>query len=405
MLTKVTQNYRRHPESFWIICLLAFLVSFTSISVDLVTPSLPLLTKYFDASSGEVKLLVNAFFLGFAIAHLFWGVLSDRFGRRSILVIGLSLHFIATLACILSNDLNILLGFRFLQGVGGASCVILTRAVVRDIYGAERATKAMATVILVFIPIPIITPILGGFLIMHFSWQSLFFIMALCGLLALILVLVLLAETAPIKSVSSKLDPDQRGFLPVIKNRFFMKNTLTNMFGFGALLICITNFPYFLYDNYNFTPQQVGWFFALFDAALGLGVIALRVVVPRFGLKRTVYTGLYLIAFGWTALTLLYVSDISQFMYSAIAILMSCVGMGVVMTLTPGQAMVPFTANSGAASSLYGILQYGGSTLMVTMVNSFQGESILPAIITAAVASYLSIICYWGFGKSARHKV
>ncbi len=82
------------------------------------------------------------------------------------------------------------------------------------------------------------------------------------------------------------------------------------------------------------------------------------------------------------------------------AIAASCTGMGIVMSLTPGQAMVPFTINSGAASSLYGILQYGGATLLVSLVNSYYGESILMTIIFATIASYLSLILYWGFGLS-----
>jgi MFS transporter, DHA1 family, multidrug resistance protein len=392
------RKYRRHPESFWIICLLALLMSFTSISVDLLTPSLPVLTKIFDATSNEIKQLINAFFLGFAIAHLFWGVLSDRYGRRWILAIGISLYCIATLACLLSDNLNVLLLFRFLQGIGGASCIILTRAVVRDIYGAERATKAMANVILVFAPVPIIMPIIGGFLITRFDWTSLFLLMGCSALIALILVMVLLTETAPAKSKQSTPPVGERGFMPVIKNRFFMKNTLANMFCFGSLLICVTNFPYFLYNNYQFAPQQVGWFFALFDAALGLGVIVVRVIIPRIGLSKTLYTGFYLIAGGWTALTIFQLSDMNVFVFSAFAIVSFCVGMGIVMSLTPGQAMVPFTLNSGAASSLYGIIQYGGGSLMVLAVNNFQGESVMIAIITATLASYLSLLCYWALG-------
>ncbi|MBT7951195.1 MAG: multidrug effflux MFS transporter [Gammaproteobacteria bacterium] len=399
MPARFIKKYRPHPESFWVIVLLALLLSFTSISVDLITPSLPVLTKIFDSTSNEIKLLINAFFFGFAIAHLFWGVLSDRFGRRLILITGILLYILATFACLFSTELELLIVYRFLQGIGGASCTILSRAVIRDIYGAERATKAMSSMILVFVPIPIFMPIIGGFLITQFEWTSLFWLMLISSILTLLLVIIILTETAPSKIVGSTRIMDvERGFLPVIKNRFFVKNTLANMFCFASLLLCVTNFPHFLYHNYNFTPQQVGWFFALFDGGLGAGVIAVRFIVPRVGIKKTLFMGFYLTSFAWSVLMTVQFFSPGMLPYSASAIVLSCVGMGIVISLTPGQAMVPFTQNSGTASALYGIIQYGGGTLMVLVLNSFQFEGALAVIIIAAIASYLSLFSFWLFG-------
>jgi MFS transporter, DHA1 family, multidrug resistance protein len=399
MFNHVVKKYRPHPESIWIILLLALLMAFASISIDLLTPTLPILTGVFQATAYEVKLLIHTFLFGFAAAHLFWGSLSDRFGRRAILIFGILLYCFATLGCLSTRNLNILLIFRLLQGIGGATCIILCRAVVRDVYGAERATKAMSSVILVFVPIPIISPILGGFLITHFDWTYIFWTMEICALTALVLVILLLAETAPRKILKSvDVATGEIGFLPVLKNRFFLKNTLANTFCFGSLLICLTSFPYFLSSNYNFSPQQVGFFFALFDASLATGAIAVRVIVPKIGIKATLYTGFYLMLCGWSGFIIFQLLGIEALTYPATAIALACMGMGIVMSLTPGQAMVPFTLNSGAASSLYGIIQYGGATLMVLAANSFHGQSILATIVIAFLASFLSLICYWVFG-------
>lgn len=404
--TSLNNSYRLDPESVWVIVLLAALMSFVSISIDLLTPTLPILTKTLDASANNIKLVIHAFFFGFGIAHLFWGSLSDRFGRRKILLSGIVLYCLATLGCIFSPHLSLLILFRLLQGIGGATGVILARAILRDIYGADRTTRAISSMMLVFVPIPVITPIIGGYMITRFDWVVIFWVMEISGILALILITFFLAETAPRKTSSPTPDaPESQGFVSILKNPFFMKNTLANMFCFGGMLICLTNLSYFLSGKYGFSPQQIGFAIALFDAALAVGVFLVRVIVPRLGVEKTINTGLCLTVAGWLCIVTIYAMSPQLLSVMAMGMILACIGMGMAMSLAAGQALVPFTVNSGAASSLYGIIQYGGGTLIIVLAGLVQGEALLYAILLATLSAVLSLTSYYTLGQRGNPRV
>ena len=397
--TSLNGKFQLDPESVWVIVLLAALMSFVSISIDLLTPTLPNLTETFDTSANNIKLVIHAFFFGYGVAHLFWGSLSDRFGRRRILLSGILLYCLATLGCIFSSNLGMLILFRLGQGIGGAAGVILARAILRDIYGAERTTRAIAGMMLIFVPIPVITPIIGGYLITHFDWLVIFRVMGICGLLAIFLVTFFLAETAPSKTSGANLSmPGNHGHAAILKHRFFMQNTLTNMFCFSGMLICLTHLSYFLAGNYGFSPQQTGFVIALFDASLAVGVFLVWVTVPRLGVANTIYTGLFLTVFGWIWIMTLYSLSPEFLNLMAVGMICSCIGMGMVMSLTAGQALIPFTVNSGAASSSYGIIQYGGGTIMVVLAGLLQGDSLFFAILLATICAVLSLAGYHVLG-------
>ena len=404
--TSLNNRFQLNPDSMWVIVLLATLMSFVSISIDLLTPTLPILTKTFDASANNIKLVIHAFFFGYGIAHLFWGSLSDRFGRRKILLTGTLLYCLATLGCIFSNHLGLLILFRLIQGIGGATGVILARAIIRDIYGAERTTKAISSMLLIFVPIPVITPIIGGYLITHFDWVIIFWVMEISSLLALILITLFLAETAPLKTSNPTLVvPENHGLISILKNHFFMKNTLANMFCFGGMLICLTNLSYFLSGKYNFSPQQIGFAISIYGAALAIGVCLVRVIVPRLGVEKTIYTGLYLTVFGWLCILNIYSMTPHLLNLMTMGMILSCIGMGMVMSLVAGQALIPFTVNSGAASSLYGIIQYGGGTLMIVLAGIIQGETLLYAILLAMLSAILSLASYHILGDRGKSRV
>lgn len=395
VINKITNRFLLAPQSNWILFLLALLLAFASLSIDLITPALPTLTKVFKASNNEITFLIQSFFIGFAIAHLFWGGLSDRYGRRPILVIGICSYCIATVACLLTNDLKLIVLFRFLQGVGGASCVVLCRAVIRDIYGAENATRAMSSMLVFFAPIPIIMPLLGGFIVSHFHWTTIFWAMLLVAMVILAMVVLLLSETASTKTQETSNTTDQQqGYSAILGNRFFIKNTLATTFCFAGLLICITSFPYYLDSELGFSSQQTGNFFSLFGAALFLGAISVKALVPRTGIVKTLYLGFFQALTGWLILLLLLANGVSNLSYLAFCVVLSTTGIGIVISLTPGQAMVPFKSNSGSASSIYGIMQYGGGTLLAFIMNSLAGPSLTMSIIMLIVASSGALLFY-----------
>lgn len=391
MIKRVTVK----PEGFVILIILAITTAFTSLANDLITPTLPLLATIFQVTPERMQGSLFAFFVGFGVAHLFWGSLSDIYGRRIIMLIGIMIFCLSTMGCIITQDIDLHLTFRFLQGIGGAAGMILTRAIVRDIYGAERTTKAMSNVITLFVPVTIILPMLGGFLFTHFKWNTTFWTMEIIGILAFLAVFVFLIETAPTKLGKQKKEAITISALSrILSERSFLRNTFSNMFGFTALLIFLANFPNILVENYGLNPQQNGYFLAAFGASLSVGVLIVRLLVPRYTVNGSIYLGAGFSAFGWGIILL-----INYFLFPSISILItiiciSTIGLGVMFTLTPGQAMVPFTQYSGTASSIYGILQYGGASTIAHFVGKLHNGNILPVVCTITTLIIFALINY-----------
>ncbi|MGE0735648.1 MAG: MFS transporter [Alphaproteobacteria bacterium] len=142
--------------------LLTALVSFSALSVDLILPALPNLIGYFKSDVPTAQLTVSVFIVGFAVAQLAYGSLSDRFGRRPTLLIGLAVYLIASLACTLADSMEQLIVGRFFQALGACSGIVVGRAIVRDVYGPKRAAKVLAYVGMVMGLVPAAAPILGG---------------------------------------------------------------------------------------------------------------------------------------------------------------------------------------------------------------------------------------------------
>jgi len=385
-----TPNILRLQNNVGILALLALTTSFPSIAIDLLIPGVPRLASDLQVSPEQAKLTVQGFFLGFAIAHLFVGQMADSYGRRSVLLSGIAVFTAASVACATTGDLTVLLVLRFVQGVSGAAGVILARTVIRDIYGPERTTKAMSTMFMIFVPIPIVMPVVGGALVGNFGWQAVFVTMGVIGLVAGVIVFRYLPETlAPASGAAL----ENRGWLKtpglILGNRSFMRNSLAVMFCFGAVVLMLSELPHILSRHFGYGPQELGFAFALIGAALAAGVYAVRALVPRVGIDGAIYLGLFAMVLGWSCVLGLALIGFRELTYLAPQAVAASVGMGILMSLAAGQAMVPFAANAGAASSFYGALLYGGSTLLAWLAGLVVGGSI---VVLSAAISLLTLV-------------
>ncbi|MGI9344598.1 MAG: multidrug effflux MFS transporter [Gammaproteobacteria bacterium] len=379
-----------------ILALLALIAAFPSIGVDLLLPGLPGLASDLRVPSESAKQAVQVFFLGFAAAHLFLGPLSDRCGRRPILLTGIAAYTIASLGCAFTGDLPVLLALRAAQGVFGAAGIILARAIISDIYGPAGTTKAMAGMFMFFVPIPIVLPILGGALVAYSGWEAVFVTMAAIGALAGIIVWRRLPETLPAVDVTNT---TARNWIGVVKrifgNRQFLRNSLSVTFCFGALVLMMSELPYILNDYFQFGPRQIGYSFALIDTALAAGVYSVRALVPRYGIDRTVYIGLFAMVAGWLCILGLLMLGVIELRFLIAEAMVGCFGMGILMSLAAGEAMVPFSANAGTASSFYGTLLYGGATGLAWLLGRLVGGSILVISMEISMLAIAALAIYW----------
>jgi len=180
--------------------LLAALTGLTALSIDMSLPAMPQLQQAFGAGVSSVQLTLSVFLAGFALGQVFCGPLSDRFGRRPVLVAGLALFTVAGFVCAASTSLHMLVAFRFVQGMGASVGPVVARAVVRDRFDARRSAAVLSQMTQVMIVAPLLAPTLGGHLLVYFGWPAIFILLGASGALMSIVCWRYLPETSGSRS-------------------------------------------------------------------------------------------------------------------------------------------------------------------------------------------------------------
>src|SRR5574340_191554 len=160
------------PHSSSLVVLLATLVALGPISTDLYLPALPALATYFGSDVSRVQLTLSVFLAGFAVAQIVYGPLSDRFGRRPVMLAGLTIYLLASVACAFAVSIDGLIAARFLQALGACAGPVLGRAIVRDVYGPVEAARVLAYISGAMAIAPMLGPMLGGWLTVLFGWRA-----------------------------------------------------------------------------------------------------------------------------------------------------------------------------------------------------------------------------------------
>lgn len=272
--------------------LLGLLVALAPLATDLYLPSMPAMTHALGASAREVQLTLSGYMLAWAVAQLFAGPVSDRVGRRPALLGALALFTIASVACALAPDVVTLIAARMVQGVAGATAVVVPRAAVRDLHAGERAAQMLATMMIVLAMAPVVAPSIGGVLQAAFGWRSNFVFLALYGLAALVLVARRLPETIRARDPAA-LDPRRmaanwRRILGSAQFRGYLAVAALNQ---AALFAYLAGSSFVMIDVLGTGAQT----FALLFGAVMVGnvsgaAIASR-LVRRLGIDRMIRIG------------------------------------------------------------------------------------------------------------------
>ncbi|MGZ3340298.1 MAG: multidrug effflux MFS transporter [Reyranella sp.] len=246
------------PRSAGYVALLVALGSFGSLTMSIYTPVMPSVGADLGAGSDSVKLTLTTYMLGFAIGQLFYGPLSDRYGRRPVLLVGVSFFIATTFACSLAPSIGSLIGLRVLQGLGAASGAVLSRALTRDAYSAHEMPVVMSWISLGMNISPSIGPTLGGFLGEWLSWRATFWFVGGFGLVLLLVSSLGLKETNRHRSAHVDLASLLRGSGEMLRDRHFLGYVLTLGFAMAINFGMLAGAPFILQDRLGFSPQEFG---------------------------------------------------------------------------------------------------------------------------------------------------
>ena len=351
-----------------LILILSGLMAFTSLSTDIYLPAMPTMAKDLH---GNVELTITGFLIGFTIAQLIWGPISDHMGRRKPLFIGMVLFIIGSAGCALSTSITQIVFWRVFQALGACTGPMLARAMIRDLFARTRAAQMLSTLVLVMAIAPIAGPLIGGQIIRLSTWHSIFWLLVVIGALMFIS-LNWLPETLPEdKRVKASLAGAFRNYRSLLTNGRFMRYTLSLTFYYVGAYAFITGSPFVYISYYHVDPQHYGWLFALNI----IGVMAMSVVnrrlVQRHALEQLLKYATMLAALAAVALALLVKLESGGIVAIIVSIFL-LFSMNVIIAATSTAAALDAVPNiAGSASALIGALQYGSGIISSLLLAAF----------------------------------
>src|ERR1700759_1736821 len=271
--------------------LLVVMTGLTPISLYMLVPALPVLAKTFDSSISLAQMTVSMYMVGIACSQIIMGPLSDRFGRRPVLLAGMSLMVAASAACVYAENLPQLIAARFFQALGGASGMVISRAIVRDLYSRDQISAKLSLVIAVMMIAQMLSPLTGGLLDIAFGWRAIFFLITAASLSIVIAIAVFLPETRRVRATGSSF---RRDIGVLFTTKAFIGYLLCQVLASQIIFAFAGGGPYILVNQMGRTSAEYGAWFATTGFAYLVGNLCCVRFAPRHSLERLIWFGLAL---------------------------------------------------------------------------------------------------------------
>lgn len=385
-----------------LILILGALSAFGPLSLDMYLPSLPGLARDLGSSASQAQLSLTFCLLGLAVGQLLAGPLSDVRGRRGPLLISLAIYFAASLACVYSPGIWVFCALRLVQGLSGAAGIVLSRAVVRDMYTGTELTRCFAMLMLVNGAAPVVAPILGAQLLNWTSWRGIFLILAAIGIIMLASVWLWLPETLPRgRRVRGGLPQTLSAFRSLLRDRRFVGLALSQGFMYAAMFAYISGSPFVLQELYNVSPQG----FSLMFAINGLGIILTGQTAGRLAGRvreeRLFAAGIAMGLAGGLGLLVSVLADVG------LAAILCCLflvvsSIGIASTSGTSLAMEHYGHAAGSASALLGLVSFIAGGIVSPLVGLGGQGTALPMGALIAAAEVGALLCYVSLARSVR---
>jgi DHA1 family bicyclomycin/chloramphenicol resistance-like MFS transporter len=380
------------------------LTLFGPLAIDMYLPALPRISSDLRASTSSVQLSLTACFVGLAVGQLVIGAASDRFGRKRPLGVGLLLFIGASLACAFAPGIALLIACRVLQGIGGSAGMVISTAVVRDLFSGTLAAVFFSRIFLVMGVGPLLAPQIGAELLRVSSWRGIFVALAILGAVLLTLVLTELPETlAPHRRQHGGLSATRRSVRALLADRPFLANALCGGFAIGVAFAYVAGSSFVLENLYGLSPQAYGLVFA----ANGMGVVAASQANARLvvsvGPARMLSVGVValLSAAVWLLLAVLAMpGDLAAVLPPLLFVTASFALIG---SNTRALALNDFPNSAGSASAILGVIQFAIGALVAPLVGISGSHDALPMAVVITCLAAAALACrIWTPPSTAR---
>lgn len=388
------------PSVLRLTLVLGALAAFAPMSIDMYLPGLPALADAFHADAGAVELTLSAFFAGLVCGQVVYGPLSDRFGRRRPLALGIVVYVLASVGCALASSLTALIALRFVQALGGCAGLVISRALVRDLFDAQESARMFSLIMLVMGAAPILAPLAGGVLLVGFGWRSIFWALALFGLLVLAASAAWMPETRRGRGEALSVSQTLRGYAHMLADRRFLGYALAGGLAQAGMFAYITGSPSVFIEQNGVPPQHYGWLFG----SNAFGLIAASQINRRLLVTHSAQRVLWRAnqvnaAFGVLLLAAA-LSGAGGFIGLLVPLFGYVASLGFIGPNATALAMKEQGQRAGSAAALLGTLQFALAAVASAVLGLLHEASAVPMALAIAICGVLALTAHRAMGRN-----
>ena len=379
------------------IILLAAVSALGPVGMQILLPALPVIKQKFYVTNDIAQLTLSLSMLAIAIGTLVYGPLSDKFGRKRVMLVGIIITIFGSIVCFVADSIMLLISGRFIQAFGGAVGLVLARAIVRDVYGPEEAARVIATLVMVMVVLPMMSPALGGELMQRFGFESVFIVIAFASAIAFVFLFLWLPETlakpVPFEGVKSML----MTFSKLFASRVFCGYAFCVTFVSVVFFSFISAAPEIMVSVLKRPPTEYGYYFIMIPAGFMTGNYVARHYGRTISIDNMIAIGASIGVIGIVLALLLQTLGMSSPVALFLPIALAVFGNGITLPNAQAAAINEFPEYAGTASGLTGFLQMAVSSVAAQAVALIFNGTVYPLLGLMLVASIISLLIFrWG---------
>lgn len=380
-----------HPSKNTALGVLACLAALTTLATNIILPAFPDIGRTLAVSPQSLAVTLSAFFIPFALGQLVIGPVSDRRGRKGLMLSGLAVLAIGSIVCALATELEWLIVGRAIQGLGACAPSVLARSIIRDLFEGVTLSRALSFVMVAMAAAPGFSPLVGGLLSHMVGWRSTFWLVAALTLLLGLLYSTRIGEThLPTARRDAFIAATFTSYVQLLGDRRFMAPAMGVGLAVGGLLASFAATPAILMGGLGLTSIELGYFFAVTVLVVfGAGIMAPR-LATRWSAPVVATVGCTIALAGSIAL----LAGSAGLLHFSVSMSIFLFGIGLLNPLGTAMALQPFGARAGAASALLGFLQMGAASLTITAMAAAKGPAnrLLGEVLVACMGMSLTFL-------------
>lgn len=391
---------------FWL-TLLTVLVGLPRLTLDLHLPALPAMADYFQTSDSQLQLVLTLYTLGSAISLLVSGPLTDRFGRRPVLLAGLTMYVLATITCALADSLGVLVIARLFQALGGCCTTVIGRVIVRDYFDRHEQARLLGLISMAMAVSPMAAPVLGSVLLPLLGWRGLFVLLGVVGSVLCLVVQRRLPETRPPEVAAAPPANVLRIYSQLLRDRYFLRYALAIGCVYSTYFPFISESSALLQRGFDLSPTAYALVFAATISGYMLGANLFRRLVARFEADRLISVAIGLNVLGSILLATATTLMAQEWLAIVLPMVVIMVSVGLTMPACQLSVLQPYGAIAGTASGLFFFIQMFVTAVSSWVTGLLSDGSSAPLVLMTSLASALLVTTWLALRttKSRREQI